>query len=89
MSSFDWPEKIENGKDVNNFMGPPSNEKGETLRIKINEDGTCSENWICEHRWHSIKNMIKFRNVVGDSPVSEWWDNTGDQVNLYLISYDY
>ena len=41
---------------------------------------TCSNGWICEHRWRQIYNMVKFRNVVGNELVSNWWNNDGNQI---------
>lgn len=35
---------------------------------------------MCEHRWPEIRNMIKFRNVVGAAPISSWWSNNGNQI---------
>ena len=44
MSSYDWPRDIENGKDVNDWMGPP-HINGDT------KDVSCFDEWICEHRY--------------------------------------
>lgn len=38
-------------------------------------DETCSDGWICEHRWRQIYNMNMFRNVADDEPVTNWYDN--------------
>ena len=65
-------------------MGPPSFDNGTTKHIVILNNGSCAYPWICEHRWPVMANMVKFRNVVGQAPVSEWWDNTADQV-IYNI----
>lgn len=42
--------------------------------------GQCNRGWVCEHRWPEIRKMINFRNVAQDAPVSNWWDNDGDQI---------
>ena len=80
MSSYDWKEYIANGHDVNDWIGPPSHPNGTTKNIKILPDGTCDEEWVCEHRWRQIFNMVQFRNVVGNAPVSDWWDNGSNHV---------
>ncbi|NXT03689.1 AMYP amylase, partial [Jacana jacana] len=80
MSSFRWARHFENGKDVNDWIGPPSNSDGSTKSVTINADTTCGNDWVCEHRWRQIKNMVIFRNVVDGQPFSNWWDNGSNQV---------
>ena len=67
MSSYDF-------EDPN--AGPPS--------VPVhNPNGTLNcfgDDWICEHRWRPIANMVEFRNVTAGEPVVEWWDNHGDQI---------
>ena len=75
MSSYHWDQKIQGGKDVNDWMGPPSDGSGNILSVVPNADNTCNKEWICEHRWRQIYNMVKFRNVAGFEPVANWWDN--------------
>ena len=59
MSSYNWPRNIVGGKDQNDWIGPPSNAGGAT------KDVTCfNGEWICEHRWRQIFNMVKFHNVA-------------------------
>ena len=43
-------------------------------------DETCGNDWICEHRWRQIYNMVKFRNIAGDELVNNWWDNANNQI---------
>ncbi|XP_074858422.1 pancreatic alpha-amylase-like [Carettochelys insculpta] len=80
MSSYRWPRYFQNGKDINDWVGPPSYEDGSTKPVTINPDSTCGNDWICEHRWRQIKNMVIFRNVVDGQPFSNWWDNGSNQV---------
>ncbi|XP_064194734.1 pancreatic alpha-amylase isoform X1 [Anguilla rostrata] len=80
MSSFRWNRHIVDGKDQNDWMGPPSYPDGSTKPVLINPDTTCGDNWVCEHRWRQIRNMVIFRNVVNNQPISHWWDNGSNQV---------
>ncbi|XP_063282149.1 pancreatic alpha-amylase-like isoform X2 [Pelobates fuscus] len=80
MSSYRWPRYFVNGKDINNWMGPPSNADGSIKTVTINADTTCGNDWVCEHRWPQIKNMVIFRNVVDGEPFSNWWDNDSNQI---------
>ncbi|XP_069498854.1 pancreatic alpha-amylase-like [Ambystoma mexicanum] len=80
MSSFRWPRNFVNGKDVNDWIGPPRNPDGSTKPVSINADTTCAGDWVCEHRWRQIKNMVIFRNAVDGQPFSNWWDNGNSQV---------
>ncbi|XP_029819083.1 pancreatic alpha-amylase [Manacus vitellinus] len=80
MSSFRWPRYFVDGKDINDWVGPPSNSDGSIKPVTINEDTTCGNDWVCEHRWRQIKNMVIFRNVVDGEPFSNWWDNGSNQV---------
>ncbi|KAJ8274425.1 hypothetical protein COCON_G00090500 [Conger conger] len=80
MSSFRWDRHIVDGKDQNDWMGPPSYSNGSTKPVPINPDTTCGDGWVCEHRWRQIRNMVIFRNVVNTQPFSHWWDNGSNQV---------
>nr|XP_033772179.1 pancreatic alpha-amylase-like [Geotrypetes seraphini] len=80
MSSFQWPRDFVNGKDVNDWMGPPSYSDGTTKPVTINADTTCGKGWVCEHRWRQIRNMVGFRNVVDGEPFANWWDNGSNQI---------
>nr|XP_021403183.1 pancreatic alpha-amylase [Lonchura striata domestica] len=74
--------EIENYGDMyqNDWYGPPSNSDGSTKAVTINPDTTCGNDWVCEHRWRQIRNMVIFRNVVDGEPFSNWWDNGSNQV---------
>jgi len=74
MSSYNWPRNIVGGKDTNDWVGPPSN-GGAT------KDVVCfNGEWICEHRWRQIANMVRFHNAALGYAVSHWWDNGWDQI---------
>lgn len=76
MSSYDWPRNVQNGKDLNDWVGPPSNASGVTNNV------TCfSGGWVCEHRWLAIANMVGFRNNVNSVwTVNNWWTNGNNQI---------
>uniref|UniRef100_UPI00358F875F pancreatic alpha-amylase-like isoform X2 n=1 Tax=Myxine glutinosa TaxID=7769 RepID=UPI00358F875F len=80
MSSFHWNRYFVNDKDINDWQGPPSYSNGSTKAVTINSDLTCGNDWICEHRWRQIKNMVAFRNAAGSSDLRNWWDNGNNQV---------
>merc|ERR1712226_1099070 len=40
---------------------------------RINSGG--NGEWICEHRWRQITNMVKLHNAGVGQRVSNWWDN--------------
>jgi alpha-amylase len=56
-------------------MGPPSDENGVTNDVNCN-----GGDWICEHRWRQINNMVKFHNAVAGQSVTNWWDNSGNAI---------
>ncbi|XP_030040942.1 alpha-amylase 4N isoform X2 [Manduca sexta] len=65
----------------NNFQqGPPSDAQGNIKSPIINQDDTCGNGWVCEHRWRQIYQMVAFRNTVGDAQISNWWDNGYNQI---------
>ncbi|XP_060527356.1 alpha-amylase-like [Cylas formicarius] len=59
--------------------GPPNN-NGELVSPGFTDDGTCTNGWICEHRWRQIFNMVEFRSVVAGTGLNDWWDNGDNQV---------
>ncbi|XP_030623337.1 pancreatic alpha-amylase-like [Chanos chanos] len=80
MSSYRWDRHIVDGKDQNDWMGPPSYPDGSTKSVPISPDGTCGDGWVCEHRWPLIRNMVTFRKVVSGQPLTNWWDNRANQI---------
>nr|AHX03180.1 Der f 4 allergen [Dermatophagoides farinae] len=80
MSSYFWDQIIRDGKDVNDWVGPPTDQHGNILSVHPNPDMTCNHEWICEHRWREIYNMVKFKLIAGQEPVNNWWDNGDNQI---------
>lgn len=63
MSSFEFESR-----DV----GPPRDAAGNIVAPQFDANGQCNNGWICEHRWHEMSEMIKFRNVVAGTAVWHW-----------------
>lgn len=64
----------------NTDQGPPADSKENIISPVIKDDLSCEVGWICEHRWRPIYNMVRFRNTVNGSAISEWWDNWNNQI---------
>lgn len=73
MSSFEFPKEATS-------MGPPHDEYDNILSPIIKEDGSCGNGWVCEHRWSTTANMVNFRIISADSPISMWYDNSKSHV---------
>jgi len=80
MSSFDWTQDIVNGADQNSWQGPPHDSSYNTESPTFDDDGACTNGWICEHRWRQIYNMAVFNNLTQGTEVENWWDNAGNQI---------
>lgn len=60
-------------------QGPPANPDGSTRAVQSPGQDDCSGDWVCEHRWPAIANMIGFRNATQSAgTVTDWWSQ-GDQ----------
>ncbi|KAG5679493.1 hypothetical protein PVAND_009057 [Polypedilum vanderplanki] len=84
MSSFEFTDA---------YDGPPQEENHKITEPKINANLQCERPWVCEHRWLPIIEMIKFRNVVGNSSITNWADNGQNQVafcrgNLGFVAFN-
>uniref|UniRef100_A0A336LMX9 Alpha-amylase n=1 Tax=Culicoides sonorensis TaxID=179676 RepID=A0A336LMX9_CULSO len=71
MSSFNFNDREE---------GPPQDDQQNIISPVIQNDGSCSQEWVCEHRWRQIMNMVDFRNVVSGTDIENWWDNDYNQI---------
>lgn len=65
---------------INFDAGPPADSNGNIISPDIRNDDTCSNGWICEHRWRQIYNMIGFKNAVKGTGVNDWWSNEDQQI---------
>lgn len=60
------------------FLAPPADANENLLSPGFNFDHTCTNGFVCEHRWRQIYNMVGFKNVVHGTGLNDWWSN-GDQ----------
>lgn len=67
---YGYPKVMSGYKFTDTDAGPPA---GAT---------NCSNSeWVCQHRWGNIANMVEFRNfTVGAWSVNNWWDNGANQI---------
>lgn len=62
-------------------QGPPTYPDGTTRSIYDNGEAQCFDEWICEHRWPAILNMVAFRQETQAHPTAtDWWDNSANQI---------
>nr|ACA34374.1 alpha-amylase [Lithobius forficatus] len=80
MSSYSWDRNFQDGHDINDWVGPPHDDQYNIKSVTINQDMTCGNGWVCEHRWRQIYNMVLFRNVAALEGVNDWWDNDNYQI---------
>lgn len=71
MSSFDFWDREQ---------GPPQDDQQNIISPIIQNDGSCNKEWVCEHRWKPIMNMVDFRTVVAGTEIDNWWDNNNSQI---------
>ncbi|CAG9766805.1 unnamed protein product [Ceutorhynchus assimilis] len=60
-------------------QAPPS-DGDNILSPGFNQDGTCTNGWVCQHRWSPIFNMVEFRNVVAGTQLNNWWTGGDNQI---------
>lgn len=71
MSDFNW---------TTFDQGPPMDADENIISPTINEDGSCGNGWVCQHRWRQIYSMVMFRNAVGDANFNKFWSNGNNQI---------
>jgi alpha-amylase len=54
--------------------GPPS--------VGVSDGQNCQDgkNWVCEHRWSAIGNMVAWRNLADKSDIANWATGTANQI---------
>ncbi|BAP54563.1 alpha amylase [Thioploca ingrica] len=77
---YGYPQIMSSYAFDNTDAGPPST-NGITNPIYQGDTPNCFKEWVCEHRWRSIANMVAFRNYTASaSQVGNWWDNGNNQI---------
>lgn len=61
---YGYPKVMSSYRFEGGSQGPPGTKPVET--------GTCSSDWVCEHRRPSRLGMIKFRKATEGAPVTNW-----------------
>jgi alpha-amylase len=70
---YGYPKVMSSYRFEDHDQGPPAN--------GANSGDACGVNWICEHRWRGVANMVEFRNVTRSRfELSNWWDNGNNQI---------
>ncbi|XP_035222817.1 pancreatic alpha-amylase-like isoform X2 [Stegodyphus dumicola] len=57
MSSYSWTENVVNGKDTNDWIGPPADSNYNITSVVRNSDLTCGGGWVCEHSMLSASRL--------------------------------
>jgi alpha-amylase len=70
-----WPygaPDVNSGYEFSNHdAGPPNNGT---------VNACYADGWKCQHAWRQIGNMVRFRNAVSGTAVTNWWTNNADQI---------
>ncbi|WP_196139552.1 alpha amylase C-terminal domain-containing protein [Aliikangiella sp. G2MR2-5] len=67
---YGYPKVMSGYKFTDTDVGPP-----------VGETNCSNSQWVCQHRWSNIANMVGFRNYTVDSwSVNNWWDNGNNQI---------
>jgi len=70
---YGYPKVMSSYRFEDHDQGPPAN--------GANSGDACGVNWICEHRWRGVANMVEFRNATqSEFVLSNWWDNGNNQI---------
>ncbi|XP_070565166.1 alpha-amylase 1-like [Ptychodera flava] len=74
-----WPYGVSKVMSSYSFYdsdaGPPANGDGSIKDVEC-FDG----DWVCEHRWRQISEMVNFRKLAAGTSVENWWDNGSNQI---------
>lgn len=78
---YGYPKLMSSFAFSDTDQGPPSDDEGHTLSIYQDSEPNCFGEWVCEHRWRPIANMVAFRNLTaGNFYVTDWWSNGDNQI---------
>lgn len=60
----------------NTDQGPPANQRG----IASDYAESCTNGWVCEHRWKAIAASFRFAGAVEGTSMNNWWDNGNNAI---------
>merc|ERR1719220_2582033 len=60
----------------NTDQGPPANQRG----ISSDNAESCTNSWVCEHRWKAIAASFRFAGVTEGTSMNNWWDNGNNAI---------
>ena len=63
-------------------QGPPQDYDGNIVSRGLDENNSCTNGWVCEHRWNAITNMIKFRAVTDRTAVNSFTNIEENQISF-------
>jgi alpha-amylase len=72
---YGMPKVMSSYYFTNNDAGPPGS--------GVNSGSNCHDgrNWVCEHRWPEIANMVQWRNLADEASIANWQNgNNGNQI---------
>ncbi|XP_076259627.1 alpha-amylase-like [Rhynchophorus ferrugineus] len=78
--SYDTTTRILSSYYFDGHDQAPPADGDNILSPGFNSDGTCTNGWVCQHRWSPIFNMVAFRNAVAGTELNNWWDNGDNQI---------
>lgn len=73
MSSFAFSDSVQ---------GPPQDLDENIISPEFDDQGQCTNGWVCEHRWPPIANMIKFRAATQGSFVKSFTNIAKNQISF-------
>jgi len=78
---YGYPQVMSSYRFDSGKQGPPAYQDGETKPVWVDGVPKCGEEWVCEHRWEPIANMVEFRNITAlETNVTNWWSNGENQI---------
>lgn len=70
---YGYPKVMSSYRFEDHDQGPPAN--------GVHSGDACGANWICEHRFQGVANMVGFRNATqANFTLTNWWDNGNSQI---------
>ncbi len=70
---YGYPKVMSSYKFNDHDQGPPAN--------GVHSGDACGANWVCEHRFRGVANMVGFRNATQtEFTLTNWWDNGNSQI---------